>query len=149
MERIDPAKAAAVWQRVHNSPPAIENEQVLPTLLREELANTALYTQLARKLGPPHNQMLQQMARQEQSHGFCLRGICKMRTGTVPAVERPQLSQDTPEALLRRCYEQKLRCCTQYSARSNDPQFGPVFALLARQEQEHCSILLQILGSIK
>ena len=149
MERIDPAKAAAVWQRVHSNPPAMESEQVLPAMIREELANSALYIHLARKLGMPHSQVLQQIARQELAHSACLKGICRMRTGAVPAVERPSLSQDAPEALLRRCYEQKLRAVNQYGSRSSDPQFGPVFAHLARQEQEHCRLLLEILGSLK
>ena len=36
----------------------------------------------------------------------------------------------------------------QYESRQSDPQYGHVFRDLARQEQEHCHRILEILGAL-
>ena len=152
MEEFDREKAARVWERVLKredlAPLEPRKTDLTPLVLSaQELAG--FYHAAARQLGGRDGDLVRGLLRQQKGMAACLKGVCRMRTGAVPAVERPSLSQDAPEALLRRCYEQKLRAVNQYGSRSSDPQFGPVFAHLARQEQEHCRLLLEILGSLK
>ena len=68
MDRIDPTKAAAVWQRVHSSAPPSRSAQALLTLIHDELADGTLYQQLARHFTGARSTQLLQMAKQEFSH---------------------------------------------------------------------------------
>lgn len=148
MERIDPAKAAAVWQRVHITGQPRQDVQSLLTLIQDEVTDGIIYLQLSRQL-TSHQALLRQMFQQEQSHAACLKGIYTLITGQRPVLHSPKLTPEAPEASLRRCYGREMHCLAQYEARSSDPEYGMVFSQLARQEQEHCRYLLELLGSLK
>ena len=149
MDRIDPTKAAAVWQRVHSSAPPSRSAQALLTLIHDELADGTLYQQLARHFTGARSTQLLQMAKQEFSHAACLKGMYQLIAGEKADVPAPKLAPDTPEAILRRCYGREMHCLAQYEAHSTDPDYGGVFTQLAKQEQEHCRQLLEILGQFK
>lgn len=149
MERIDPAKAAAVWQRVHTPAPPLTDSQGLQNLIMEELTDSLTYLQLSRQLGGNQGNLLRQMFQQEQSHAACLKGIYRIVTGHHPVMPTPTIPKESIEATLRRCYGREMRCLAQYEARMGDPEYGKVFARLALQEQEHCRMLLEILGTLK
>lgn len=150
METIDPALAQRVWQRVTGEtapPPAASPD--LQTLIEEELADAATYLHLSRYFSSHHSRILRQMHQQEQSHAACLKGIYRMMTGNRPMLHIPKPAPEKPILTLRRCYDRELRCIAQYEARSSDPQYGQAFARLARQEKEHCRILLELLGKLE
>lgn len=147
MEKIDPAKAAAVWQRVHNSTPQIPREQGLTALIQDALISSSLYEQLARQSSGDRSARLRQLARQEAAHAACLKGIFWMLTGKRPTVQIPKSAPEKPEAALRRCCGRTMRCIAQYEARSADPEFGAAFAALARQAREDYVQLLIVLGN--
>ena len=87
--------------------------------------------------------------KQEFSHAACLKGMYQLIAGEKADVPAPKLAPDTPEAILRRCYGREMHCLAQYEAHSTDPDYGGVFTQLAKQEQEHCRQLLEILGQFK
>ncbi len=149
MERIDPAKAAAVWQRVHNSPPPAQNEQSLIVLIQDEITDSMIYWNLAKQFSGPQHTLLRQLHQQEQSHAACLKGIYTLVTGSRPVIRAVQPAAEPAEASLRRCYGREMRCLAQYEARMTDPEYGKVFARLAQQEQEHCRLILEFLGNLK
>ena len=149
MERIDPAKAAAVWQRVHTPAPPISDSQGLLGLIQEELTDGLTYLQLSRQLSGNPSAILRQMFQQEQSHAACLKGIYRLITGNHPVISTPSIPKESVEATLRRCYGREMRCLAQYEARMGDGEYGKVFARLALQEQEHCRQILEILGGLK
>ena len=134
METYDPQLAARVWKRVTGE--AVETHPDLQTLIEEALADAAAYLHLSRYFQNPYGQILRQMHRQEQSHAACLKGIYRMRTG----------KRCVPALTLQRCYDRELRRATQYSAEAADARFGQSFSRMAQQEQEHCRILLELLG---
>ncbi len=147
METVDSQKAARVWQRVH--PDNTAQEQGLLSLIAQEWADAATYLQLSRKFtGKPATQ-LRALYEQEQTHIACLKGIYTLITGTHPKVASLPLPQETPEQTLRRCYGREMQCLAQYEQRSSHPEYGKVFLKLAQQEQEHCRMVLEILGSLK
>ena len=149
MENYDPKTAAQVWQRVLGTDPAPPPQTDLTSLIAGEMADEAAYLTLSRKLRGQQSDLLRQMARQAQTHSACLRGIHRLRTGTAPQVRVPEPSDAPPEQLLRRCYSRKTQNAAQYEARSSDREFGEVFAGLARQEREHCRIILELLGNLQ
>ena len=147
METLDPQKAARVWQRVH--PENNTQEQGLLSLIAQEWADATTYLQLSRKLTGKPAMLLRTLFEQEQAHAACLKGIYTLIMGEAPKVAALPIPQDNPETTLRRCYGREMQCLAQYEQRSNHPEYGKVFARLAQQEQEHCRIVLEILGSLK
>ena len=146
MKSYDPKTAAMVWDRVQNTAVPAGDAPAILNLIEEELVDAAAYQRLARKLPPPQAALARQLAQQEQSHAVCLKGIYTLITGRKALVPQPPVSDDPPEIVLRRCYGREMRCLAQYEARQTDPQYGHVFRSLARQEQEHCHRILEILG---
>lgn len=148
MDTIDTAKAARVWQRVTATRPT-QSTQDLLTLIREEWADAATYLTLSRHFQGKENGILRKLFEQEQAHTACLKGIYTLITGSHPVVPTTQPSQEPPMQTLRRSYGREMRCLAEYEARSNDPEYGQVFARLADQEREHCRAVLELIGKLK
>ena len=148
MKQYDPKTAARVWDRVQNTTPPAGDAQTVLNLIAEEMLDAASYQRLARRLPPPQAAIARQLSQQEQAHISCLKGIYTLITGEKPLVPPPAVSDDPPEIMLRRCYGREMRCLSQYESRMGDPQYGHIFRTLARQEQEHCHRILEILGTL-
>lgn len=146
MKNYDPKTAARVWDRVQNAAVPIADAQLILNLIADEALDAATYLQLSKRLPVPQATVIRQMSQQEQAHISCLKGIYTMITGEKAKILPPKVADDPPDIVLRRCYGREMRALAQYEARQNDPQYGHVFRTLARQEQEHCHRLLQILG---
>ena len=155
LEKIDPKKAAAVWQRVHNSTPPSPSvppspsAPPLPAMIHDELVNGTAYRHLSRQLSGASAGMLQQLSRQAFSRAACLKGMYRMLSGTPATVALPTYTPQDPHTTLRRCYGREMQCLARYEAHSADPEYGRVFAQLAAQGQSHCGQLLEILGNLK
>ena len=147
MNNYDPKKAAQVWQRVQSQTPTPPDQASLLTLIAQEQEDAAIYLHLSRHFEGKEAAALRQMAQQEQSHAACLRGIYSLLTGTKPALHTTPAPRENRQVLLRRCYGREMQSLTQYQARTNDPQYGHIFARLAAQEQDHCHTLLRLLGN--
>ena len=148
MKSYDPNTAAKVWDRVRSTPAATADAQAVLELIAQEMLDAATYSRLAQRLPPPQASIARQIARQEQSHISCLKGVYTLITGQKPLVPPPGVSDDGPEIVLRRCYGREMRCLSQYEARQADPQYGHIFRTLAQQEKEHCHRILEILGAL-
>lgn len=146
MKQYDPSAATRVWDRVQNTAVSTADAQAILNLIAEELQDAAAYQKLRRHLPPPQAAVAGQLARQEQAHAACLRGIYTMITGRKAVLPPPQVTDDPPEIVLRRCYGREMRCLSHYEARQQDVQYGHIFRALARQEQEHCHRILELLG---
>lgn len=149
MKSYDPKTAARVWDRVQNAPVPVGDAQLILNVIAEETVDAATYLQLSKRLPPPQAAVVKQLAQQEQAHVTCLKGIYTMITGEKPKYPPPQITNDPPDIVLRRCYGREMRALAQYEACQNDPQYGHVFRTLARQEKEHCHRLLEILGALQ
>ena len=152
MQNYDPKKAAAVWQRVQGAQaqaPVFPDASTLLSWISQEQEDAVIYLYLSRHFPGKEGAALRQMAQQEQAHASCLRGIYVLLTGKKPALPTAPAPRENPKALLRRCYGREMQSLTQYKARTDDPQYGHIFTRLAAQEQEHCHILLGILGNLK
>lgn len=148
MQNYDPKTAARVWDRVQNTALPAGDAQTILNLLAEEMLDAAAYQRLSRRLPPSLAAIARQLSQQEQSHISCLRGVYTLITGSKAMVPPPTVPDDPPEIVLRRCYGREMRCLSQYESRMGDPQYGHIFRSLARQEQEHCRRILEILGNL-
>lgn len=149
MKNYDPKTAARVWDRVQNTAVPLGDTQLIVNLIAEEALDAATYLQLSKRLPPTQAAAVKQLAQQEQAHVTCLKGIYTMITGEIPKLSPPKIANDPPDIVLRRCYGREMRALAQYEARQSDPQYGHVFRTLARQEQEHCHRILEILGVLQ
>ena len=152
METVDRQKAARVWERVQAQPQSQPVQRLeakaLLGLIAGESADASAYLQLSRRFSGQQSATLRKLYEQEQSHVACLRGIYTLLTGEQPAVPEVQSRLESTGAALRRCYGREMQCLAAYEARRGDPEYGAVFARLAEREQEHCHILLTIIGSL-
>ena len=126
----------------------LEDGRDLRRLLLAEETAAQTYLQLSRQIQGKPSAMLQRMAREAHAHSACLEGICLLATGDAPAIGT--LPPETGDAgiLLRKCYGRAMRILATYEARRNDPEYGPVLARLAAQQQEHCKSILELLGHL-
>lgn len=153
MENYDKAMAERVWKRVRGgqaepgASPSPAGE--LLGLIQAEWAAAAAYLALSRQMGPKEAAVLQRIFREEQTHAACLKGMYTLITGQKPVVQTPQPERAPVEAALRRSYAGELRSIAAYDARSADPEYGHVFASMAKQEREHSRAVLELLGGLE
>ena len=108
MANYDKAMADRVWKRVQGAPaeqsrPEHRELNLQGLILNAYMAASA-YQRLARQMGPKEAAVLQQLAREEQSHAACLKGMCVMIKGQTPEVRVPHAEKEPVAALLRKCY---------------------------------------------
>lgn len=149
METLDEVKVRQVWSRVRGETPAGPDYRRLPALIASEEEAADTYLQLSRKLPGKERLMLQRMSQEEQAHAACLKGIYHLMTGERTSAAHAPIQNTTMELTLRRCYGKEMRCLAEYESRAQDKEYGAVFYRLAQQEQEHCRMLLEILGNLK
>ena len=148
METIDKAKATRVWQRVQGEV-AANPTHGLQGLIAEEWADAAIYLSLSRRVQGNAAAILRKIGQEEQSHMACLKGIYALQSSGKPDIPAPPPVDKAPvSVILRRCYGREMRCLAQYESRSNDPEYGQVYARMAQQEREHCRQILELLGSL-
>ncbi len=147
MEHYDPGQVTRVWQRVWSEG---TEKSVLPglkALAAAEITEAALLKRLSAQLGD--GGVLLKMSREDAAHGECIKGIYIMATGEHPELKPYLTETEKPETALRKCYVRKLRAIAQYESRAGDADYGSAFSWLARQEEEHCCRILQLMGRLK
>ena len=149
MAKYDQEMAQRVWKRVQGEQSREQPERNLQGLILGEWMAASTYLMLSRQMGPKEAEILRRMFREEQNHAACLKGMYVLSTGQKPVIRTPQPSKEPVEATLRRCYSAELQSVAEYEARSGDPEFGHVFARMARQEREHCAYVLELIGSLQ
>ena len=151
MNGFDQQKAARVWQRVQQAQPQGKQPgqlEELPELMMREWEAAAAYRQLGRQFPGKEGEAYRRMAQRELKHGSCLRGMQFLIGGERNPVPEPHPAKEPPERILRRCYGSHLRGMKAYEERADDPEYGPAFRELARQERENCMSVLELLGNL-
>ena len=149
MEKYDPEMAARVWQRVRGEPEAVLLPPSSQALAAAEMEQAAALLQLSRQLQGRQKDLVRRLYAEKKAHADTLRGIHFLMTGKRPMIRTAPDESPTPEIALRKCYGASLRAMKDYENRSQEPEYGPVFASLARQEKAHCALLLELLGGLK
>ncbi len=133
-----------IWQRVRGeTPPVTEG---LSGLAAGALSRASLYAALARQMQGPGRSILLQLQEEEQHCARCFKGVYRMATGTAMNVASVPPSGEKTEAALRKCYGQTLRALTACDARAYDPEYGPVFGMLASKIRMNCCKLTELMN---
>ena len=150
MNTYDPKKAQRVWERVQGSREAEPTppDMNLQAMIMNEWVAAATYLALARRVPPREMCILQRLAREDQGHGACLKGIYTMITDQEPVIKAPPITAGSVNLTLRKCYATLIKTLQEYQRWATDPEYGPVFQRLADQEREHCRLVLELIGRL-
>lgn len=132
-----------VWDRVHGS----SQPSSLQTLAAAEQGCAAVYLRLARMTQGPSKTVLRQLYAHERSHSRCLNGISIAAQGKPLSVRTAPPPADSMTVALRKCYAQTLRAMDEYRQRSEDREYGHIFAHMAEQEKANSRMILELLGT--
>ena len=157
MEQRDLELERRVWQRVNGASGGKTaqpcTQEVPETSLREleqrsrEAAN--VFAQLAQTVSGMMRQMLQELYHQEYHTSLTLRGM-RVLSGEEP--EKITCCPWTKTGVCRALalsYRRSSQARQDYAARASSGEFAPVFAVLARQEEEKMGHLLSLIGLSK
>lgn len=147
MDAFDSQMAARVWQRVRGEqPPAYQPE--LQTLMEGERQDAAVLRSLARRYSGLRRRKLEQLAAEADSHAACLKGIARLM-GEKPKDIRPgRPVGGSAGMLLQRCYVNACGRLAAYGTGTAHPEYGWAFTQMTRQKENHCRVLLELIGSI-
>ena len=150
MNTYDPRKAERVWARVQGTqvPEHGAQEMNLQGMIMNEWVASSTYLALARQVPPREGCILQRLAREEQCHGACLKGIYTMITDQEPVIKASPMTGGSVEGVLKKCYGAEMQTLKEYERWATDPEYGPVFSKLAEQEREHCRLVLELIGRV-
>ena len=150
MNTYDPKKAQRVWERVQGTqePEPKPVQMNLQAMIINEWVTAATYLTLARQVPPREMCILQRLAREDQGHGACLKGIYTMITDQEPVIKAPPITAGSVNLTLRKCYAALIKTLQEYERWSQDAEYGPVFQRLADQEREHCRLVLELIGRL-
>lgn len=142
MEKFDEQLEQRVWQRIHGE----VKPASLQALAAAERSCAAAYLRLARMVQGPEKGILRQLFERERQHGKILNGLSIAQSGQALSIRTVPPAADSLQVALRKCYAASLKAAAEYRRCSADVEHGAVFAHLAQQEQEHCVMILEILG---
>lgn len=106
------------------------------------------YIRLAKCFHGWQGAALQRLAREARAQAACVSGIRALVTGEGQDGPAPAPEAGPVEVMLRKCYVRAMRILVACEAHSADREYGPVFARLAAQQQEHCRTILEIIGGL-
>lgn len=148
MEKFDTETEGRVWQRVRGEQPP-KLEQSLQALAAAEQSEAAAFLMLSRQLQGKEKAILRRIYEEDHDHADCLKGIHYFTFDNPLAIRHIPPAPESPVVGLRKAYARKLRALKEYESRSDNPEYGPIFASLARQEWEHCRLILELVGTLK
>lgn len=146
MGNIDPKTARQVWQRVAAPPGPEPDRGALQALALYAGETAALYQALAAALTGKSKEQAQRLWERQRDTFFCLRGLQKLSPSSGNAPRLPKAPNMPAGKLAAQGYRRAKHALTEYTARSIDPEFGPVFRRLALREEENCQLLAWLLG---
>ena len=151
MENMDKAMESRVWQRVQSRKP-----EEMPPMQRDNLKSCILAAQetavacrnLSLQLIGKQWEPLRRLEIDSMKIAHCLRGLSALRGETVKLtpLTRPK---DLPWRALEKCFHRTRKLWEEMERRGADPECGPVYRVLARQAQEQCVVLAELLGKLE
>ena len=143
MAEFDEELEKRVWQRVRGQ----EQQPIsLQALAAAEKTSAGMYLMLSRMMQGRQKELLRQLYHREQNHSRLLNGISILRDGKALTARPVPAEGQRIENILRRCYAGCLKAQREYEKYITDPEYGPIFARMAREEQENGAMILEILG---
>ncbi len=135
-----------VWQRVFAGPGG-PPPQDLGELLRDSTALAARYSRLMEGTTGKRRELLRQLREGERDNAACLLGISQLAGTPMILPAPPPRGREPAVRVLSQCWHQTQKARLEYMARSAEPEYGPVFRILADREAQHCTWIAQLIGN--
>lgn len=148
MDTIDRNTARQVWSRVTAAPAPGLSPGDLYNLMSAAGETAALYRGLTSSLSGKQRESALILLAGQQETLWALGGMQRISFGKGTSQKAGTPSQKQPRRILEACFHQARNALTEYTARTIDTQYGPVFRLLAAREEEHCLRILTLLGQL-
>ena len=142
MDQLNNATVQRVWKRVQG-----QGGDSIGQLLTEEAELAAIYHRLSGQL-PQHKKSLFSLTEAAQRHRHCLQGILRLSQGKSHQPPSLPPRQETQQGLLCKAYNLLTKTANTCLRLSQEPEYGSVFAQIAKQKQEQSLLLLEILGAL-
>lgn len=133
-----------VWQRVFSGP--VESGEDLRPLMHSAAEVAMDYYHLLRSATGINRSALQQLYDRARVNLNCLRGLQSLRFGTAAKGTPLPATGESMGKILEKCYYRTRRAMMEYTARSAEPEFGAVFAVMADRERENAALIAELLG---
>lgn len=163
MDPFNKTQTDRVWRRVLNTgtgqaapggtaiqnsgAKAPEQPERLLSMIHQARAAGACYLALSRRTAGRTAGVLRRMYEEKMNHVDCLTGIFYLLQGKRPSLPPAKPPYQGPlEHCLRRAYGESMRALALLEGETGQPECGRIFLRLAQQEQEHCRLLLELLG---
>ncbi len=137
---MEETERSGLWNRVLGLPEGRELEKLLAWEEQTRLACRAL-TRQGYPAGP--------LTARAQAHYRCLAGLYRMLTGQMPPGKAGGKAPELGPGFWNRCYGRCVALARAYEARQQWQDYGPVFAMLAREQWEQARELLALLGTLR
>ena len=122
--------------------------RVLQALMMESLTAAENYTRLSRCFSGRQAEALCRMARESKAQGTCIAGICALVAGEPPKKTTPLPDTGMVTARLKKAYGRAMHLLAACEEYARDPEYGPVFQRLTIRQQDHCRMILEIIGCL-
>lgn len=145
MDQEDLDLEQRVWARIGDIGPDCEEKSGMEMMLRMNEESAYVYRQLAARSSGSRREKLMGLHRQTVSAVQTLRGMLMLeaetpgRSGVVPC-------QDSTTRALAKAFRRSSQLYKDYVNEETHAQYGGVFEILARQEAENMTTLLELLG---
>ena len=125
-----------------------DDGRALRLLMLESLTAAENYIRLARCFSGWQAEALNRMCREARAQGTCIGGICALIMDEPPKKQALVPDAGTLAARLKKAYVRAMHLLSACEGYSPDPEYGPVFRRLSIRQQEHCRMILEIIGSL-
>jgi len=133
-----------VWNRVLAGPG--ESGEDLRHLMHAASENAMDYYHLLRRASGRNKEALQRLYDRARVNLNCLQGLQTLRFGTAAKLHPLPQTGEPMGKLLEKCYHRTRRAIMEYTARSAEPEFGAVFAVMADRERDNAALIAELLG---
>lgn len=147
MGNIDPKTARQVWQRV-TAPAGPSDHRDLQGLILGAMETAALYRGLIAALQGKPRDLARELLEGQQETVHVLLGLRALSQGQSPGPRMPEGPNLPPVKLLNLAFRRSRNALTEYTARTIDPEFGPVFRVLAGREEGQGTAIAALLGEL-
>ena len=152
MDQVDRQMEKRVWDRVRQREPGanmpqLQQDSLKPWILAAQ-ENASAYRNLALQLIGKPWEGLRRLEQESSRSVWCLQGISALRGEGSKLTPLP-VPRENPRRTLEKCYHRSRRLWEEMELRASDPEYGPVFRKLARQTEDHCAAVAELIGKLE
>ena len=146
---LDREKERRIWERVRAGqemrPLKAEGLDRLEALARE---NAAALQKLSRKVPGKDGEKLRRLGQEQNRLAWAVRGLGYLRGEPGHNHSPAPAAKESATRILSQSLTRAMEFRQECADRASDPDYGPIFAALARQSAEQAAAMAEVLGEM-